>query len=319
MSEIDAGEHIEFSSCFDSARKGNVDAMCDLAGCYENGVGVDSDSHQALFWYKEAAAAGSVTAQLMLAHHYSIFDSTLVKAIKWARSAAEQGSPEGLRLAQILIEQIDDLEFAHREEIFESVRREAELGCSGAQTLLGERYEYEARVGNLTYDKAACWLDRAATQGSAEAYYVLYEIFFFHNIDSLHYAAKNPSEYILEQAICFLDKAVELGSTRAKVVAGKRILSWSDPKTYRPSCELIKEAARQGCVMGCDELVMYYRMGIGGVECDHVIAIALAFCSGDSELDVEARSGLGQDKNKIAEGLALAEKWQSDMNATLPI
>ena len=332
MEKRDEYECIEFRSCFELARKGDADAMCDLAFCYEDGVGVDTDSCQAFSWFEEAGNAGSITAQLRIAHDYLSWDGGLVKALSWARRAGQQGSPEGLRLATLIKEIISDFDRERREEIFEICRHEAELGCPGAQTLLGEFYEEEAISSSLCrnkalyqmkmakdYERAVRWFDRAAAQGSADAYYGLYKIFFFYNIGSLHYAAKKPEEYIMEQADCLLSKAVELGSSRAKVVAGRRLISWSDPKTYRPSRELISEAARQGCEMGCGELFKYYWLGIGGVESNHVTAIALAFFSGDTEDDVEARIGVGQDKHKITEGHALAQAWKRDISATLPV
>lgn len=50
-----------------AAEEGNPEAACDLAECYENGIGgVEKDTHQAYVWLQKAAQAGDKFAEWKL-------------------------------------------------------------------------------------------------------------------------------------------------------------------------------------------------------------------------------------------------------------
>ena len=50
-----------------AAEMGSLPALCNLAVCYEEGIGTPSDPHQAVELYRRAAEYGSTRAQRLLA------------------------------------------------------------------------------------------------------------------------------------------------------------------------------------------------------------------------------------------------------------
>lgn len=67
---LDADKIEDFQTAFNyykqAAELKNPSAMAMLAGMYELGIGVESDIHEALKWYVDAANAGEVHAQQRL-------------------------------------------------------------------------------------------------------------------------------------------------------------------------------------------------------------------------------------------------------------
>ena len=63
-------------------------AQCRLAECYQNGVGVEKDTKEAVRWYESSAAQGNAMAQFMMALHGT---ADANEVVLWCRLAAEQG------------------------------------------------------------------------------------------------------------------------------------------------------------------------------------------------------------------------------------
>lgn len=79
-----------------SADEGHADSQFNVALMYENGIGVEKDTKQALAWYGKSAAQGNAAAQYNLAVFYENGRGTAVdfaKAREWYRKAAAQGDP----------------------------------------------------------------------------------------------------------------------------------------------------------------------------------------------------------------------------------
>lgn len=77
-----------------AAEAGFVDAIYELAICYDRGRGIKSDKAKAVAWYKRAADAGHVNALVMLGAHYLSGDNKdEEQAIECFTSAEEQGNP----------------------------------------------------------------------------------------------------------------------------------------------------------------------------------------------------------------------------------
>ena len=78
------------------AEKGDAEAQCNLAQCYDGGisVGITNDFHEAVKWYRKAADQGHVDAQYNLGIYHAIgigIAKDSAEAAKWFRRAAEQG------------------------------------------------------------------------------------------------------------------------------------------------------------------------------------------------------------------------------------
>jgi TPR repeat protein len=80
------------------ALQGDAEAQFSLAMCYETGCGVESDSAEALKWFRAAAEHNDAYAQIRLGIHYEARDGAdqrdRAEAIKWYKRAARQGNVE---------------------------------------------------------------------------------------------------------------------------------------------------------------------------------------------------------------------------------
>lgn len=78
-----------------AAEKGNVRAAAAVGACYANGLGTRPDSRNARKWYRKAAEAGHMHAQLELGEHYlNKSPRNAREAVTYIRYAAMQGSAE---------------------------------------------------------------------------------------------------------------------------------------------------------------------------------------------------------------------------------
>jgi TPR repeat protein len=77
-----------------AATKGNIEAQCCLARCYEDGIGVKEDEQKAVELYQSAALKGNTEAQCYLAQCYEYGDmveKNAQKAFRLYHLAAMQG------------------------------------------------------------------------------------------------------------------------------------------------------------------------------------------------------------------------------------
>ena len=78
-----------------------------LGVCYEQGLGVEKDLVQAIYWYRKAAERGSASDQLNLGVHYENgegVEKDIGQAIIWYRKAAKQGNARAhFNLGQLYI------------------------------------------------------------------------------------------------------------------------------------------------------------------------------------------------------------------------
>ena len=78
-----------------AADAGQVDAQISLGYCYDNGLGVGADATQAALWYRRAADAGNATAQYNLGCFYDTgegVEADALQAAMWFHRAADAGS-----------------------------------------------------------------------------------------------------------------------------------------------------------------------------------------------------------------------------------
>lgn len=91
------GDYAEaFEGFLAIAEDGDPAAQCNLAGMYENALGVPLDNERALFWYNRAAEQGYPMAQLTLGiklrHGFGVPRDD-VGALMWYRIAADSMRP----------------------------------------------------------------------------------------------------------------------------------------------------------------------------------------------------------------------------------
>lgn len=100
VAAINRGDHqIAYSKFKQAAEQGEARAQSSLASMYYNGLGVQKDYEQALYWYTKAAEQGLASAQYTLGLMYAEGKGAPkdnAKALYWYTKAAEQGHPEAL-------------------------------------------------------------------------------------------------------------------------------------------------------------------------------------------------------------------------------
>jgi uncharacterized protein len=117
------------------AKSGEIEAQCHVGCMYDLGLGIKSDTSEAIKWYLLAAESGHPVAQNNLALLMRYSENKPDEAAKWYRLAAEQGLPF-------------------------------------AEVKLGEIYAQGLGV-NRDYEEALKWYMKAAHKGFPIAYHYL--------------------------------------------------------------------------------------------------------------------------------------------------
>ncbi len=162
--------------------KGRGEALFNLGILYEDGLGVEADTKQALDLYTRAATTGSRSAQYRLGLLLSDNDPAIrdIKAAKgWLKLAASQGDEDAGRLLATLEGSAPSGLFAtaeraavagDHENAVHLYRELADAGDVRARTRLAWLYEAGSGV-ERDLSKAAALFRQSADNGDAEAQY----------------------------------------------------------------------------------------------------------------------------------------------------
>lgn len=160
------------------AERGSASAQVLLAGLYlRGGDGVTRDDRLAAYWFEQAALAGNVYAQRMLAQLYATGrgvpqDSRL--AADWSEKAARRGDIVAAReLGRMLA--AGEGRAKDPRAAAEWLTRAAEAGDAEAQFMLAKMHLAGEGVARDRV-KAGDWLARAAAQGYEDALRLLHWI-----------------------------------------------------------------------------------------------------------------------------------------------
>ncbi len=152
------------------ARRGDVDALYNVAALYENGLGVARDPARAAEWYARAAERGLAQAQFALGLAYETGSGVTAndgEAAVWYRRAADQNLARAqYNLGRLHYEGLGvpkDLALAA-----EWYQRAARTGFARAQNNLGYMHERGIHL-RASAKEAAAWYRKAAKQGLATA------------------------------------------------------------------------------------------------------------------------------------------------------
>lgn len=89
--QTQAGANVDLMALRKGAVAGNAYDQLNLGAAYDNGIGVERNIDQALFWYRKAAEQGVAEAQFNLAHLLVTEELSATAAAEWMRKAADQG------------------------------------------------------------------------------------------------------------------------------------------------------------------------------------------------------------------------------------
>lgn len=156
------------------ARRGEVDAMLELAARHYEGLGVTEDVGEAAHWYRAAADRGSAAGQFSIGVMYENGEGVMqssAEAARWYERAAEQGELRALtNLGLLLVRETGELRDAVRAR--EVLGQAAEQDHPGAQLALG-RLLIEGVGGAVDTETGIGWVRRAAEAGDAAAMRVM--------------------------------------------------------------------------------------------------------------------------------------------------
>ena len=141
-----------------------------IGDLYAEGKGVEEDDAQTVIWYRKAAEAGSVKAQLMLGAAYEWkfwhLQQDRSQALQWYLKAADQGDAGGEESAGLLYEQAGPLQ--DYKQAAQWLQKASQQGVAEAQYHLGVLY---AKGQGVPVDagKAVQQFQMAANQGQPQA------------------------------------------------------------------------------------------------------------------------------------------------------
>jgi len=145
-----------------SARKGNADAMYNLAYMYENGEGMDQNYPNAMSWYRKAIVKGHIASMIALGIIYQNNDMYLESENSF-RMAAEKKSEDAMEL-------LADLYFLQEKYIqaLDWYKKAAAKDKKDSMFQIGEMYEFGFGT-QANENEAKVWYRRAALKGHEQA------------------------------------------------------------------------------------------------------------------------------------------------------
>ena len=277
----------KFELYFDFAQRGNTNAQCNLARCFEYGFGVKENEKKAFEWYKIAAENGNTGAMYRLAECYvdedfeGYEDGLAIadvkkdekKAVDWLIKAAENGHIRG-QDALWLCYTTGKGTGRDRKKAFVWCKRAAEQGACSAQYQLARFYEegieteiddkkanewkskalYNENNGIVLEDDEILWVRMAARHGCANAQYKL----------AVWYLKSYPDSFENE-FVKWCTLAAKAGSVRAQIELAHLYRYGSETVEINEelSFEWFKKVAEQGFIDAQYMMGFFYETGFG--------------------------------------------------------
>ena len=166
---IEAG--IVFPMIKKAAENNVTDAFELIGACYEIGKGTPQNKNTAVQYYKKAAEAGVLSAQLRLADYYlngTIVNHDIWQAIYWYKKAAAQNDPYALFILGTFADQGIG-ENINKQKALKYFIKSAQLGFAKAQYNIAEYYSQGIVSEKESEGLAYYWYRKAALQDDPKA------------------------------------------------------------------------------------------------------------------------------------------------------
>ena len=166
---VDVG--IVFPMIKKAAENNIVDALELIGACYEIGRGTSQNKDIAVRYYKKAAEAGMLSAQLRLADYYlngTIVTHDIWQAIYWYKKAAAQNDPYALFMLGTFADQGVG-ENINKKKALKYFIKSAQLGFARAQYNIAEYYSQGIVSEKESAGLAYYWYRKAALQDDPKA------------------------------------------------------------------------------------------------------------------------------------------------------
>lgn len=244
-----------FDEMLELAKKGDAEAQVFIGDCYWYGEKVDKDYHEAINWYKKAAAQGNAEAQysMGISFLYGIGnEENASEAVEWFRHAAKQGHSFAQVELGLCYEYGDGIEQDYQQAAkwyLESANQENSWG----QGNLGKLYELGYGV-EQDYKKAYEWYQKSAEQGDSIGQYYLANCYLHGNG-----IAQDSSE-----AAKWFKKSADQGDPDAQYMLSLLYLNGDGVKqSDKDAAKWMKKAAEQDNPDAQYYLGDFYYFGIG--------------------------------------------------------
>ncbi|KAJ3319246.1 hypothetical protein HDV06_006574 [Boothiomyces sp. JEL0866] len=249
--DVDLGTALELYR--EAAEKGQHDAMGQLGLFFLDGIAVQKDRTQALFWLEKGLCGNSQYSYYGLGLLYSEEgeNQDMAKAEEFLNKAADQGNVPALNL---LMEQFNN-DLVHDNPEFVALEwytKAASQGDATAQFNLGNMYKIGRGIPQ-DYEKAMVWFRKAADQGHSEAQCTVG--YFYRNGYGVGKDFNTAVEWYL--------KSAAQGQATAQYNLGLVYKNGEGvAQDYSVSMEWFQKAADQGYPAAQNSIGLYYNDGI---------------------------------------------------------
>ncbi|MBI1890220.1 MAG: sel1 repeat family protein [Burkholderiales bacterium] len=148
----------EMQDVLSKAQAGDVQAQVRIAGAYRSGKGAPRDPNEALKWYRSAAEQGDAESQTIIATSY-LSERKFEEAFPWYEKAAAQNQPFATHTLAYLYETGSGVEKDSKKAL-DLYAKAAELGSPEAMFKLGVMYG-EGNVTERDTQLSCVWYFRA--------------------------------------------------------------------------------------------------------------------------------------------------------------
>ncbi|KAL0245323.1 hypothetical protein GEMRC1_009402 [Eukaryota sp. GEM-RC1] len=219
-----SNDELAFEGYQEAAERGDPEAMVNLGNCFLDGIGVNKNDRQAVYWFLEAISKGNSNARTRLGktiqwcqQHAELGDELAMtaigvcfydgqgiekdqsKAVYWYQKAADLGHSGAMGYLGVCYHNGQGIEKDHSKAVY-WYQKAADLGHSGAMRNLGVCYDNGQGI-EKDHSKAVYWYQKAADLGHSGAMY---------NI-AVCYKNGQGIEKDQSKAVFWVEKAADLG------------------------------------------------------------------------------------------------------------
>ena len=187
-----------------SIEAGHTFVLCHLGYCYEQGIGVEKDTQEALSCYLKAAKSGQVSAWTYAAQIYLFEQKDYAKGIECYEKAADEGYAFAAYALGVLYELSEEIPHDAKKSIY-WYRRAGQLGNSNTDLEIANIYA-EGKIIEKDMKKAVQYYKLGCAAGDDDCMTAL-------ALCLLHGDGIEKDE---TQAIALLEQASKLGNEDAK-------------------------------------------------------------------------------------------------------
>lgn len=277
----------QFEKSLQDAKRGNAGAMRYMAFHYENGTKVTSDMEESLKWLKEAAFRKNTEAIGRIGYFYDWGNGGLQKDVKQAFAYYLVAATENDALTMNKLGKLYEEGRGCEKDLNEAIKLYYLSGFS-----MDEAKKCEKLAGIDSTSAPATYIEAflryaEGPEDDARAMFALYE--------SYNYGLRG-AEKDKPLATKWLKKAAEKGLTVAQHELGEYYFSLQD---YKAAEKWYRLAAEKGNQESMSRLAVLCLHGIGDVEKDADLALALYIGSGEFDKIRKEFSGLSNVSDDV--------------------